>query len=346
MDSTTSLAPTEQHCIKSAIPDLLTVVITTSPISVHPDTSLFLETVGSFSLVPELAKARKIIVCDGYKVSTENKFRSGAVVAEKVNDYEEYKNRLRSMTNASEGPLAGATMLELPIRHGFGLAVKRGLDAVATPFVMIVQHDRRFFASFDLLGLMQCMNDEANKPWLKYAMLPSHSTIGYETKIVSKYSIRLSPHVRNVASFRMVPLIQWFDSTHICQTDHYQNFVMNRKNRFVAKGGFIEDRMGPIQLADIRQNGMEAHAKYGTWIVEISNSKFECWLVEHLDSHDNRNSKKFRFVNQGNNADLLNGVDNNLDALNVDGGVDGDSSSNGDNAGHGDDIALDCAPNQ
>ena len=60
---------------------LLTVVITTSPISTHPSTAMLEEVVGSFALVPGLRSCPTVVVFDGYKVKDQPRYRSGAAAA-------------------------------------------------------------------------------------------------------------------------------------------------------------------------------------------------------------------------------------------------------------------------
>ena len=60
---------------------LLTVIITTSPISTHPSTAMLEEVVGSFALVPGLRSCPTVVVFDGYKVKDQPRYRSGAAAA-------------------------------------------------------------------------------------------------------------------------------------------------------------------------------------------------------------------------------------------------------------------------
>jgi len=91
----------------------------------------------------------------------------------------------------------------------------------------------------------------------------------------------------------LVPLIQWYDSTHIASTSYYRNFVFERRAKRVAKGGFIEDKLGQQQLKVILERGMEAHVPYGTFILDDHIDKP---TVSHLDGHDPRNAARFVFV--------------------------------------------------
>merc|ERR1719188_739603 len=73
------------------------------------------------------------------------------------------------------------------------------------------------------------------------------------------------------AGVRLCPLFFWYDSTHICRTDHYLGFVFAKGN--VPGGGFPEDSFGQAMHAEISaaaRNGSwrEAHAAYGTFLLD------------------------------------------------------------------------------
>jgi hypothetical protein len=50
------------------------------------------------------------------------------------------------------------------------------------------------------------------------------------------------------ARIRLVPLVQWYDTTHVASTWYYRRFVFDRRARRVAKGGFIEDKVCTFEL--------------------------------------------------------------------------------------------------
>lgn len=62
----------------------VTIVITTSPVQSNPSLELIDFTMQSFCYAPGLAKCRKLLVCDHYKVydDSSKSFRSGAVPAD------------------------------------------------------------------------------------------------------------------------------------------------------------------------------------------------------------------------------------------------------------------------
>jgi hypothetical protein len=53
---------------------------------------------------------------------------------------------------------------------------------------------------------------------------------------------------------RLVPLVQWYDTTHIASTWYYRRFVFDRRARRVAKGGFIEDKVHAQTTFVLRKN--------------------------------------------------------------------------------------------
>jgi hypothetical protein len=59
--------------------------------------------------------------------------------------------------------------------------------------------------------------------------------------------------VTNDNTVSLVPLVQWYDSTHIASTTYYREFVFDRKVKRVTKGGFIEDKLGQQQLQVIKE---------------------------------------------------------------------------------------------
>merc|ERR1719436_1389360 len=73
-----------------------------------------------------------------------------------------------------------------------------------------------------------------------------------------------------LAGIQLQVLLFWYDSTHICEVEHYRNFVF-AKGR-VPGGGFPEDSFGQAMHADIcaaapEGRWREAHAAYGTYLL-------------------------------------------------------------------------------
>lgn len=81
----------------------LTVIVTTSPVRSHPDTTVICTALNSFHLVPGLEQTRKLIVCDGYVVSDRSQFKKGRITPDVETGYAEYKSRLRSLIKEGKG---------------------------------------------------------------------------------------------------------------------------------------------------------------------------------------------------------------------------------------------------
>ncbi|KAJ1454465.1 hypothetical protein M885DRAFT_566220 [Pelagophyceae sp. CCMP2097] len=262
--------------------DKLTVVISTSPTRTNPSTLLIEETVGSVRHhAPDLTKCPTIVICDGYKVKPEPRYRSGQVTAEGGVLYEEYLNKVRK--------LKFGRVIVCKERQGFGFALKHALEYVKTPYVIVIQHDRNFIRDVDVEQVVRSM--EANSSWLKYVHFPTSSTINYARLMLSKYGLRIERRV--AGGLELWPLLQWYDSTHVCEVAHYRGFVF--RGDLVKKGGFVEDKLGQHQLAHIRTTGLAAHAEYGTFVVDAQGEP----VVAHLDGHDRLAYRKFKFVDPG-----------------------------------------------
>jgi len=180
-------------------------------------------------------------------------------------------------------------VLELETRHGFGFAVRAALEHVRTKYVLIMQHDRPFTKRADVPRVLAAM--EAHPERLKYVGMPTSTTVTHQSHVLSKYRIHIEPWQADDAGLLMMPLIQWYDSTHICEVEYYRKFVFGPR-KLVARGGFIEDKFGQAQLADIRARGVEvSHRDWGTFIA--AGSGFAEPVVGHLDGRDALNASKF-----------------------------------------------------
>jgi len=65
--------------------------------------------------------------------------------------------------------------------------------------------------------------------------------------------------------------------------EHYRTFVFGGGSGQRARlklGGFIEDKLGQVQLQELRQEGFASHARHGTWIVDDG---VEVRITGHLD---------------------------------------------------------------
>ena len=261
--------------------DKVTVVLCTSPVKSNPSTKLIQETYGSMChYAPCLKACRLIICCDGYKTRDKPKYRSGQVTEEGGLAYEEFLRRLKKL---NLGEIARCSE-----RQGFGFALKNALSYVRTPYVIVVQHDRNFVREAPIVQIVKCL--EKNDAWLKYVLLPTTTVLNYPRYVQSKYQLRIAPQPTEFG-FSLTPLLQWYDSTHVCSMKHYRDFVY--RGGLVARGGFVEDKLGQYQLKRIKERGLGAHAEFAQFVLDDG---IEKPMVSHLDGHDSRVLDKVRFV--------------------------------------------------
>jgi hypothetical protein len=237
----------------------VTVVMNTSPIKSNPSSDLLEKTAASFDLVPGLQQCPKLIICDGYRVAKKRKKYD--ITETEAAAYEQFKNSVREFSRDPSSVFFGAQILELEGRHGFGLALKEGMQHIKTEFMMVAQHDWAF--SRKCLDLQAAVETMREMPRVKYLGMLSSPTLGYPHKIMASYSIDLKPHILKSAAmgpkYSLVPLIYWHDKTHLARTSHYREFVF--KSKVVKQGGFIETTLGQQMLEEIKADGMGGHAK-------------------------------------------------------------------------------------
>lgn len=184
------------------VPDILTVIITTSPTPSAPSTELLSTVLDSFrDHCPGLRRCRVIVVFDAYDQIVERaRLKKGYVTPEEADNYDTYKANVKKLVTEvylglktaptlDEGhgeaeygssfttspipftthqtPDRRLTFLEPAQRLGFGLAVRSALRLTETPFVWIQQHDWTLCSTIPLaalLSVMQCSAETATSP--------------------------------------------------------------------------------------------------------------------------------------------------------------------------------------
>eukprot|EP00928_Gymnodinium_smaydae_P084856 TRINITY_DN6812_c2_g3_i2.p1 TRINITY_DN6812_c2_g3~~TRINITY_DN6812_c2_g3_i2.p1 ORF type:complete len:379 (-),score=81.70 TRINITY_DN6812_c2_g3_i2:171-1307(-) len=285
-----------------ALGALVTVIVTTSAAPVHPSTELLDQVLGSLvTNAPELADSRVIVVCDGCKMSAKNAWRSGRVTEDGRDAYDVYKARLRAAFEASPAPAhlpRRCELLELPTNHGFGFAVRAALEHVDTPLVCVVQHDRAFLRRISLRDVVATMLEQQGR--VGYVLLPTKSTSNYAAKQSCKLAREGAPvghrDIERLAlalptpGQRLLPCLSWFDSTHLCLTSYYRDFIFARSEWLVRRGGFIEGELVQLQFPEFVKRGLDA--ALGRWrtylyddgspdpvIGHLNGSNYESWDV-------------------------------------------------------------------
>lgn len=183
-----------------SLDQVLTIVVTTSPIKSHPSTEVLERTFDTFAFAgAEFMTCRKVIVCDGVRVQDESgsiskkhanvkqALRNGIATSVQAKNYAEFKTRLRQLCQEApdHSPFFNTHVEELPTRHGYGFALRHALrHCVATPYVCVIQHDRTFMRPTPMLEAATTM---WHNPRVKYIGISMRSNLIYREIFVSKY---------------------------------------------------------------------------------------------------------------------------------------------------------------
>lgn len=225
----------------------------------------------------------KIVVSDGLNVAApgqRSRPKTGRVPAEWAAPYDEFRDRLDALlARERHGAFTNSKHVRMPARRGFGGCVKAALSVVATPYVLVLQHDRPCLRSFDSRGILAAM--EASHGVVKYVGLPTKASLARSLpdsiqarcniKVDSEEVDGVAAEAASTAGIRLRFLLFWYDSAHFCSTTHYRTFVFNTGR--VPRGGFPEDSLGQRMHAEICTAAIgapggwrEAHAQYGTFL--------------------------------------------------------------------------------
>eukprot|EP00953_Heterococcus_sp_UTEX-ZZ885_P019393 10828-Heterococcus_DN1.PRE.2 len=133
----------------AALSDLLTVIVTTSPIPSNPDTSMLNYLLESLQKVPGLSECRTIITADGYTEGGVKKgnvrYKKGRLTPPRVVAYEQFRSALRALADSDDPLYKTATVLSFEQRQGFGHAVMHALQATQTQFALVSSSSEHVF---------------------------------------------------------------------------------------------------------------------------------------------------------------------------------------------------------
>lgn len=79
----------------------------------------------------------------------------------------------------------------------------------------------------------------------------------------------------------LTPTLFWYDNTHVVNTEHYRDFVFNKRFKMVARGGFVEDKLSPVIIRNVERLGLvKGHARFGSYLLDDHSGHF---FTGHLD---------------------------------------------------------------
>ena len=148
---------------------------------------------------------------------------------------------------------------------------------------MVIQHDRAFAEQIQHIGQVLDLFD--GQDTVRYIGFPSATTKDYiNKKLINKYG--LEDYEQERVPLPLVPLVYWYDSTHIARTSHYKDLI-----RAQCKiGQFIETTYGARiekEIAEQMRNGnwtFDSHLQnYGMFWWWEGGIGMERAIVRHLD---------------------------------------------------------------
>mmetsp|Transcript_5569 Transcript_5569/g.10582 ORF Transcript_5569/g.10582 Transcript_5569/m.10582 type:complete len:682 (-) Transcript_5569:443-2488(-) len=191
-------------CKDKPLEELLTIIVTTSPIKSNPSTEVLEKTFATFHhggdnfafLCP------KVIVCDGCRImsadnnvskkysNSKQSLRNGIATNDQAENYLKFKMALKNICKEAQhdcmSPFHNTRVVELEERHGYGFALRHALyHEVTTPYVCVIQHDRTFMRRTPMEEVVRSMIHRSND--IKYVGLNMRSNLTYRDIIVSKY---------------------------------------------------------------------------------------------------------------------------------------------------------------
>lgn len=256
---------------------LLTVLIQTSPIPSHPSTALLEALFRSFQQVDGLLESHIIILCDGCEEALSGEkenYKHGKASPETAKNYRLHLSRLREDVRRQKHPFVSCAqgsieILELSERHGSARAIEAAFfryEKVKTPFVMICQHDNFFVQEVPLRSCLDAMYSNQNLGiGLKALHFMATATLDYKNKVRKRYNLEIEEKKIDGIDGQLVPLIFWYGRTHVAYTEYYAEEVLARP---LKSGDHLEELLGVKQLEDILSHGMDAHAKYGNFVLD------------------------------------------------------------------------------
>jgi len=176
-----------------SIEQLLTVVITSSPVRSNPSTRMLLECLTSLDIHGDLSQCRKLIMCDGFKVREQSQRKLGIVTDEEAVLYREYIQSIACMCR-EKSTLQRTRVVQLAKWQGSAYAIREAIEGhVQTPFVIIVPHDCIIARPVRLDAVVAMMHANADR--VNYVKIGQPKHKDYAEAVCARVPrSRLGPH--------------------------------------------------------------------------------------------------------------------------------------------------------
>lgn len=224
--------------------DDLTIIVTTSPVEMHPDTDHIEQTVGSIRA--QLPNAELIVVADGVRPEQE----------ELRPRYEEYLRRVIGIANYTWG---NAVVLRLEQWGHQANAMRVALDHVRTPLILFAEHDTPIMGEIDWAGICGfALSGKANEVRLHFdvEINPDH----YSVMVGAPVDVK-PDHGKPL---RMIRTVAHWQRPQIARTDWYRDRVLPRFSP--RSRTMIEDKLYGIVWTDWKVRGDAAWHDWRLWI--------------------------------------------------------------------------------
>ncbi|KAL3798391.1 hypothetical protein HJC23_005044 [Cyclotella cryptica] len=208
----------QERLASRPLSELLTIVVTTSPIRSNPSTEMLEHTFETFQFAgDEFAfECKKVIVCDGCRVLEENgnagsdtnaqpkiriyangkqNLRNGVATVDQSKKYNEFKASLHHLCEKAnqdtrKSSFRNTQVVELKERHGYGFALRHALrHCVNTPYVCVIQHDRNFMRTTPVREVVDAIIRDPMQR-IKYVGMSMRSNLMYYDIFSGKYGKR------------------------------------------------------------------------------------------------------------------------------------------------------------
>jgi hypothetical protein len=214
---------------RGSLADLITVLMPTSPIPLHPSTEVIEETLASVRA--QLPDVEVLVMADGVR----------AEQAERRADYEEYLRRLLWITNQSRNVLP---MVMDDHQHQANLT-RRALDLVRTPLVLFVEHDTPLCGDIPWAGLAEAVASG------KADLVRLH----HEALVLEPHEyLMVDQEPQLVAGVPMLRTAQWSQRPHLASAAYYRRII--GQHFPPTSRTMIEDRMHGIVATPWHERGL------------------------------------------------------------------------------------------
>jgi len=222
----------------SGVEQLLTVVVTSSPVQSNPSTRMLLECLASLDRNAGLGRCRKLIMCDGFKVRSRSQRKQGVITDEEVCRYRAFVQEVARLCRA-DAAFRRTRLVRLARRQGSAFAIREAVEAhVRTPFVIVVPHDCIVARPVKLEAVAAAMHAS---PTVRYVKLASRTTT-YAQTALSQYGVRLRP-TGLCEGYALLPMLRYMDNVSIVSAPFLRDTVFATGSG-VRRGTFIEDTFG------------------------------------------------------------------------------------------------------